>query len=103
MDDHQPPHDDPQSCSDQCSRSEDTDSIRFELFTLQSAIRCSEQNQPYQTQMGPGSVCLCMSKMGFWPSSALALNVITVNSVQTNLVNIVVPYILNIVEDVSLD
>jgi hypothetical protein len=89
--------------SDQCSRSADTDSIRFELFTLQSAIKCFEQNPPYQTQMGPGSVCLCMSKMGFWPSSALALNVITVHTVQTMLVNIVVTCILNIVEDVSLD
>jgi hypothetical protein len=89
-------------CSDQFRRSADTDSIRFELFTLQSAIRCFEQNPPYQAQLGPGSVCLCMSKMGFRPSSALALNVITVHSVQTILVNIVVPYILNIVEDVSL-
>ncbi len=48
-------------------------------------------------------MCLCMSKMGFWPSSALALNVITVHTVQTMLVNIVVTCILNIVEDVSLD
>ena len=71
LDDHQPPHDDPQLCSDQCSRSADTDSIRFELFTLQSAIRWIGPNPSYQAQLEPESVCLCMSKMGFRPSSAL--------------------------------